>query len=104
MLATLPNTLFCETVYQRIDRINRDKMEKFGVVDPSTTPVTGKTLKTANVKSCGCSLKATKEKERQLNFLDDDVTKRMTTAVASHEKIGTPILNTAGIEHIVFKE
>ncbi len=78
MLTTLPNTLFCETIYQRIDRY---RMEKFGVVDPGTTPVTGKTLKTANVRSCGCSLKATKEQERQLNFLDNDVAKRMATTV-----------------------
>lgn len=59
-------------------------MEKYGVVDPGTTPTQDKTNKTANAKPrCprGCSLKASKEKEKQLDKLDDDVAKRMATEV-----------------------
>ncbi|MFA5572554.1 MAG: hypothetical protein WDA42_05560 [Candidatus Bathyarchaeia archaeon] len=59
-------------------------MEKYGVVDPGTTPTTTQTLKTAKVKPrCRCcSLKASAAKMAQLDALDDDVAKRMATAVA----------------------
>jgi hypothetical protein len=61
-------------------------MEKYGVVDPGTTPTQDKTNKTANVKPrCACqSLKATKAKEAQLDKLDDDVAKRLATKVAEN--------------------
>lgn len=61
-------------------------MEKYGVVDPGTTPTQDKTNKTASTKpKCRCNtLKASKKKEAQLDKLDDDVAKRLATKVQNN--------------------
>jgi len=53
-------------------------MEKYGVVDPGTTPTTKQTLKAAKVQPrCRCcSLKASAARMEQLDELDDDAAKR----------------------------
>lgn len=62
-------------------------MEKYGVIDSGVTPVMGKALKMASVKpKNSASLTPTNHQYHQLNFLDDDIHKRMSNAVVTKTK------------------